>query len=618
MLKKIASKLILAVGATSVVIIGVYSYFNIVSQSKVLLSEVERHAIQQSETVKNSTRYGMLLNQRENIHEIINTVGAQPSIRDVRILNKDGEIIYSSNKDDIGKMVDKNAESCYVCHAEDKPIQRLSTEDRTRIFRTDNDSSRVLGVINPIYTEKSCWNAECHAHSKDQTVLGVLDVTMSLADVDEQIRNSEFKVAAFAIVAIIAVSVIIGVFVKRWVDTPVNELTKATKQVAEGNLNYSIENISRDEFGGLQKSFNIMIKKLGEARIQLFQSDKMASLGRLAAGVAHEINNPLTGILTYSSFLLKRNEHDRELYDDLGVIVREAKRSREIVKSLLNFARQSIPRKEAADINQVIRQALKVVENQLIIHNVEVIQNLDETVPRVVIDTNQMQQVFINLFVNAADSMESKEGKITITSTIISLSPFGTAQIKNATCPRNHSLIDPEYKIGGLPSIKLKAKMDGHEGLIHIDPIYGKNRNQYDIETFKNASVEIYCPECNISLLNEENKCPVCASPVYSLIIPRQGTLEKCTKFGCHWQKWDAMDQGGEKQYLEITVSDTGCGIKEEDQTRIFEPFFSTKGQSGTGLGLAVIWGIIDNHEGTITVESHIAQGSTFIIRLPV
>jgi two-component system NtrC family sensor kinase len=429
MLKKLAYKLILAVGVTSVVIIGVYSYFNIVSQSKVLLSEVERHAIQQSETVKNSTRYGMLLNQRDNIHEIINTVGAQPSIRDVRILNKDGEIIYSSNKDDIGKMVDKNAESCYVCHAEDKPIQRLSSEDRTRIFRTDNDSSRVLGVINPIYTEQSCWNADCHAHSKEQTVLGVLDVTMSLAEVDEQIRNSEIKVVAFAIVAIIAVSVIIGVFVKKWVDTPVNELTKATKQVAEGNLNYSIENISRDELGELQKSFNVMIKKLAEARIQLFQSDKMASLGRLAAGVAHEINNPLTGILTYSSFLLKRNEHDRELHDDLGVIVREAKRSREIVKSLLNFARQSIPRKEAADINQVIRQALKVVENQLIIHKIDVIQNLDENIPRVVIDTNQMQQVFINLFVNAADSMESKEGKITITSTSISLSPFGTAQI---------------------------------------------------------------------------------------------------------------------------------------------------------------------------------------------
>jgi len=617
MLKKIGYKLIIAVGLTAVVIIGVYSYINIVSQSEVLLAEVERHAIQQSETVKNSTRYGMLLNQRDHIHEIINTVGAQPSIRDVRILNKDGEIIYSSEPEDIGKMVDKNAESCYVCHAEDKPIQRLSTEDRTRIFRIDEDSSRVLGVINPIYTESSCWNAACHAHSREQTVLGVLDVTMSLTEVDEQIRSSEVKMVAFAIVAIIAVSLIIGVFVRKWVDTPVNELVKATKQVAGGNLKYSIENISRDELGELERSFNIMIKKLAEARIQLFQSDKMASLGRLAAGVAHEINNPLTGILTYSSFLLKRNEHNPQLHDDLSVIVREAKRSREIVKSLLDFARQSIPRKEAADINVVIRQALKVVENQLSINKIEVVQNLDETMPRVVMDSNQMQQVFINLLVNAADAMGPDGGTITIRTVSIQLSPFGIAQIKSATCPKNHSLIDNEFKIGGLSSIKLKVKLVGDEGIIHIDPIYGKHDNHCNISVPHNTITPLFCPDCDISLVDENKKCPVCTSPVYSIVVPRQGILEGCTKSGCYWQKWDAADLGGERPYVEIYVSDTGCGIREEDLARIFEPFFTTKGQSGTGLGLAVIWGIIDNHEGTITVDSSVGEGSTFRIRLP-
>ena len=618
MLRKIGYKLIFAVGLTAMVIIGVYSYINIVSQGEVMLAEVERHAIQQSETVKNSTRYGMLLNQRDHIHEIINTVGAQPSIRDVRVLNKEGVIIYSSEIEDIGKMVDKNAESCYVCHAEDKPIQRLSTEDRTRIFRTDQDSSRVLGVINPIYTEPSCWNAACHAHSREQTVLGVLDVTMSLAEVDEQIRNSEFKVVTFAIVAIIAVSLIIGIFVKRWVDVPVSELVKATKQVAEGNLNYAIEHISKDELGELEKSFNIMIKKLAEARIQLFQSDKMASLGRLAAGVAHEINNPLTGILTYSSFLHKRNEHNAQLRDDLSVIVREAKRSREIVKSLLDFARQSIPRKEAADINTVIRQALKVVENQLAINKITVLQKLDTTLPRVVIDANQMQQVFINLLVNAADATGSEGGTITLNSATINLSPVGITQIKNATCPKNHKLIDNDFKIGGFPSVKLVAESNGSKGLIHIDPIYGKHRHQYGISTSRTKPFELYCTECHVSLVDESKKCPDCGSPVYSLIIPRQGTLEGCTKYGCNWQKWDMVDLGGEKQYIEINISDTGCGISEKDLPRIFEPFYSTKGQKGTGLGLAVIWGIIDNHEGTITVESKVGMGSNFKIRLPV
>ncbi|MCK5032655.1 MAG: two-component sensor histidine kinase, partial [Calditrichia bacterium] len=185
-LKKIALKLILAVGITTISIISVYSYFNIVSQSDALLAEVERHAIQQSETIKSSTRYGMLLNLRDHIHENINTIGLQSCIKGVRIFNKVGEIIYSSNTNDIGTFVDKKAESCYACHVADQPLERLTTKERTRIFRLSEDSSRVLGVINPIYSEQSCWDADCHAHSKDQKVLGVLDITICLVDVDKQ------------------------------------------------------------------------------------------------------------------------------------------------------------------------------------------------------------------------------------------------------------------------------------------------------------------------------------------------------------------------------------------------------------------------------------------------
>ena len=100
--------------------------------------------------------------------------------------------------------------------------------------------------------------------------------------------------------------------------------------------------------------------------------------------------------------------------------------------------------------------------------------------------------------------------------------------------------------------------------------------------------------------------------------VPQQGYFEGCINKTCDWQKWDAVDLGGQKDYIEVRISDTGCGISKEDLIRIFEPFYSTKGQKGTGLGLAVIWGIIDNHNGTITVESEINQGTTFIIRLPL
>lgn len=618
MRNKIGHKLIFAVGITVIVLISIYAYFNIVSQREVLLAEVERHAIQQSEMVKNSTRYDMLLNRRDHVHRIINTIGSQSSIIGVRILNKEGKIIYSSNVENIGKMVDKSAESCYACHAKDKPLQKLPKENRTRIFRTHPDSSRILGVINPIYTEKSCWNSECHAHSKEQTVLGVLDVTIRLKELDAQIRSSGDKVASLAFATMIAISLIIGVFVKKLITKPVTELVKATKQVAGGNLNYTIEITSQDEIGELEKSFNIMTKKLTEARMQVFQSDKMASLGRLAAGVAHEINNPLTGVLTYSSFLLKRTKEKDQIYEDLKVIVQEAKRSREIVKSLLDFARQSIPRKEPADINDVIKRSLKVVENQLSLNKIKVIENLDKSLPELIVDANQMQQVFINLLVNASDAIGSGGGTITIVSSITSLSPYGNTQIKEATCPNNHNLMESNFKIGNLPSIKLKVKINENEGLLHLDPIYGMNRSNYTIPFSPNDPVELYCPECNISLVNEDTKCPDCNSSVYSIDIPGQGKLQGCTKPGCHWQQWKKLDRSEENQFAEIKISDTGSGIEEEHLTNIFEPFYSTKGQVGTGLGLAVTWGIIDNHRGTITVQSEAGEGSRFIIRLPV
>ncbi len=618
MFKKIGFKLIIAVGITAIITIGIFSYFNISAHSSSLLAEVERSANQLSETIKSSTRYDMLLNQRDRIHKIINTIGGQPGIRDVRVLNKVGEIIYSSHPKDIGKMVNKKEESCYACHAAGKPLERLPIKDRTRIFRPANDSSRVMGIISPIYNEKSCWSADCHAHSSSQSVLGVLDITISLSEVDKQIRKSELEIVIFAISAILALSFIIGFFVKRWVDKPVKELLNATNQVGTGNLNYTIKDRRDDELGMLARSFNNMTKKLSEARLQLFQSDKMASLGRLAAGVAHEINNPLTGVLTYSSFLLKRTQDNAELQEDLKVIVRETKRSREIVKSLLDFARQSVPKKNAANINEIIEHSVTVVENQLTLNRAKLVKHFDHNLPSITIDANQMQQVFINLIVNALDALNKEGGIVTVTTSKLRLSPYGITHIKKAFCPKRHDLIDNEVKIDSMPSIKLKIKNGEKEGFVNLDPVYGKDHHIYGIVPDLKKDIYVGCPQCNVSLIEPNNKCPKCGSPIFSFEVPGQGFFEGCISKTCNWQKWDAVDSGGLKDYIEIKISDNGCGISKDDLPKIFEPFFTTKGQKGTGLGLAVIWGIIDNHNGTIAVESELNNGTTFTIHLPL
>lgn len=618
MFNKIGFRLIFVVAFTSLVIIGVFAYFNVKSQSSNLISEVERHANQLGETVVSSVRFDMMLNQRDRIQQIINSIGTQPQIRDVRIINKIGEIIYSSDSTNINKMVDKRAESCYACHAEDQPLEQISITERTRIFRVHPDSNRVIGIITPIYNEKSCWQADCHAHPKDQKVLGVLDVSISLADVDSAILSSEWKIVGFAVIAILSVGLLIAIFIRRWVSRPVNDLLNGTLQVSQGNLSYTIKEMGDDEIGKLGTSFNNMTKKLSEARMQLFQSDKMASLGRLAAGVAHEINNPLTGVLTYSSFLLKRTKDNPEFQEDLKVIVRETIRSREIVKSLLDFSRQSIPKKSLADISEIIDKSVGVIDNQLSLKKIKIEKQIEKNLPNLTVDANQIQQVIINLLVNASDAMEKDGGVIKILAKQIALAPVGIAQIKNAACPKRHSLMDNDFKIDGLPSLKVKVISGDKEGLVHLDPVYGKHRNNFNVGFKIEKDAKFVCPECNISIVESDKLCPICGAPVLSFEITGQGIYEVCSSEKSNWERWEAVDSVGSREYIEIKVSDTGSGIRKEDLPKIFDPFFSTKGQKGNGLGLAVIWGIIDNHNGTINVESELGKGTTFIIRLPL
>jgi two-component system NtrC family sensor kinase len=451
--KKIGIKLVIVVGITAISIISIFAYINIRSQSEVLLREVERHGIQLSETVKNSTRLEMLEYNRDHLQETISHISKDPCLQEINILNKDGQIVYSTMKDKIGTVLDLNSGYCIVCHAQEKPLTELNNAEKTIIYKIHEDSARVLGINNPIYNERSCWEADCHVHHRDKNLLGILQLTLCLHEVDDQIANSKIQAGVFAIIAILAISIIIGIFVQRWVDKPVNSLLEATKQLASGNLNYMIDNLSDDELGLLAKSFNNMTRKLAEARQQLFHSDKMASLGKLAAGVAHEINNPLTGVLTYSSFLQKRTKDYPEIAEDLNVIVRETLRSREIVKGLLDFARQSIPKKKKANLNEIIQKAISVVENQLNLKHIEVITEFKDSIPDVTVDENQIQQVYINLLVNSGDAIDERGGKISIKTDVISLELKGTYQIRQATCSKNHTLIDNDTKISGMPSI---------------------------------------------------------------------------------------------------------------------------------------------------------------------
>ena len=409
MRSRISYQLILAVALTAAVIFGLLSNLLISSHQRSLVTMMESYADESAETIQRSTRFAMLQNQPDEVRQIIDAIGRQENILGIRVLNKDGRVIYSPDEDAIGTMVDKQAEACYVCHTTDAPLERPDRPSRTRFFNDAEDQAR-LGIIKPIYNEPSCSAADCHAHPPDMAVLGVLDIILDLTATERHMAKERAKALLTLGLAILSISTLIWLIVHQLVGKPVGELMQATDAVAARNLDHRIEVKRNDELGQLQRSFNAMTRRITETQIQLYQSNKMASVGQLAAGIAHEINNPLTSVLTFSSLLLSQPDQDPAVREDLETIVRETKRCRDIVRELLDFSRQVPARKTASDFNSIVNRALAIVDHELEVANIQVTLGLLGDLPTVWVDANQMIQVLVNLLVNAAHAIGSKKG----------------------------------------------------------------------------------------------------------------------------------------------------------------------------------------------------------------
>jgi two-component system NtrC family sensor kinase len=477
-----------------------------------------------SETIRRSTRYGMLNNHSEQVRETIKAIATQPGINRIRIFNEIGEVRLSSDEHDSVTRMDKRGEACLACHSAAQPLAKVNRADRMRIFTTSG-GERVLGLINPIENEPSCYNASCHAHPPDKKILGVVDVTLSLAGVDESIAEGGRQLIGTFVIAIVIISLMVGALVWVMVHKPVKQLIFGTKRVAAGDLDYKLDVSSRDEVGELATSFNRMTEELkradsevkywaktlesrveektaelNQAHSHILRVEKLASVGKLAAIVAHEINNPLAGILVYSKLLLKKlgknggpPESGNEQAEYLSMIASESARCGDIVKSLLQFSKQAPVNLASTDLNEVIRQSVRLVQHKIDLMGIRTELTLDEALPAIVCDAQHIKQALVALFINACEAMKPEEGVLRIESR--------------------------------------------------------------RIETVR---------------------------------------------------------------MVEIVVGDNGIGMDDETRKRIFEPFFTTKEQGrGVGLGLAVVYGIVNSHSGEIDVESCPERGTVFRLRLP-
>jgi two-component system NtrC family sensor kinase len=244
----------------------------------------------------------------------------------------------------------------------------------------------------------------------------------------------------FLLVAGIGVLVVLGItyFITRSIFLPLEEIARASDRIAAGDLDQPVRVSSGDEIGILANSFNKMqagikamkleleewgrtleekVKKRTEELVavqnQMAQSEKLASLGRMAAGIAHEINNPLAGILTFSMLALEDCDDDHPMKHNLEVIVKQTLRCRDTVKGLLDFARQSTSAPSLTDVNTVVDSTLQLLEKQTIFQNIRTVRRFDPALPRILIDPGQLQQVIMNIVLNAVDAME-ENGVLTI------------------------------------------------------------------------------------------------------------------------------------------------------------------------------------------------------------
>jgi len=524
LLDSLGIRLLLALSITVAAVLAVHAIISFRFAQNQLTEVVSGNARRNSDLIRRATHDGMLLNQLDEVQALLERMAEGPEVYAIRVYDKRGTIVLSAHPDEIGSHATLEETPCLGCHGSGD-VTGAAVENSSLLHRTNGE--RALRHLLVLPNERTCSTAACHAHPPERTVLGVLDVEMSLTPVDQALAGDRLRLAATTILLILVTGGISWGFVKRLVLTPASRLYEGTQRVAAGDLDARIEVPGRHELARLAAAFNRMIGDLAAARQeneewskrleekviektselqraqrQVLHVEKMASLGKLAATVAHELNNPLSGILTYAR-LVKRSLGDTPLSPDeleqvrhhLTVVERECSRCGDVVRNLLQFARRDAGEMQEVSLDDVLDRSLLLMRHHLEMHGVRLQADVELRDTRFLCDPGQIQQALVALFVNAVEAM---------------------------------------------------AETGDGEGELRVRLVDGPNDT------------------------------------------------------------------------IVIEVSDTGPGIPPELRTSIFEPFFSTKdAQSGVGLGLAVVYGIVQRHGGEIEVDSAPGRGATFRLRLP-
>lgn len=524
LVESVGFRLLLPLCVAVALVLTVHAFISYRSTEQHFLRFVSGDARRCSDLIDRATHDGMLLNRLDEVQTTYERLATGSDIAAVRCYDKEGVIVLSANRQEIGRRIELESDTCTSCHGR-KVLRGSAVLERSNLARVE-EGPTVIRHLSAIQNESSCSTAACHAHPADRKVLGVLEVEMSMAPLAAAINTAQGQLVRTTVALLAVIGVVAALFVQRVVRRPVRKLREGTERIARGDLATRIDVPGQTELAQLARAFNTMVDELSVARSsltewsqkleekvaakteelrraqsQVLQMEKMASLGKLAASVAHELNNPMAGMLTYARLI--RRELDQQplespVREELGryleVVERECRRCGEIVKNLLTFARSGGMKMARVDVNDVVNRSLMLVRHHLQMRGIQLQSEPLADRAEIFADADRIEQALLALLVNAVEAMNQL--------------PQGEGRL----------------------SVKLLATDDE----------------------------------------------------------------------------------------VRIDVSDNGQGIPPEVLPHIFEPFFSTKQkESGVGLGLAVVYGIIQQHGGSIEAESQPGRGTTFHVRVP-
>jgi two-component system, NtrC family, sensor kinase len=460
--RSLSVKLMAVLALVVVAAFATVGYLTLLAHSQQSIALVGRNLDTLVDTVRASTRYHMLRAAHQDAAEIVRTIGRQREVERIRVIAKDGRVWMSGRPGELGVVLSVRDPACAGCHRSGTPKPSLELKDRMNTYERDGRS--YMTVIRPIYNEPECSSAGCHVHPAGQRVLGIIDMGVRLDPLRDALRQSRVSFIAISTPFVVVIPLLVGVYLWMNVHRPVHRILAGIDHVAhrEPAQPIALSVTQRDELGLLALAFDQMVcalevaegelKSWGhtleqrvdqktaelrtaeqelkrwthtlEARVaektrelrlvetHIARADRLASLGKLAADVAHELNNPISGVLTYVQLIRRRiaggkiAPADVEQYQKhMAVVETELRRCGEIVKDLLIFAKDSSAAFAPAALREVIESALAVIRPKLDASPVMLSVQIASDVPTVCCEKNQIQQVLMILLINAIEAM---------------------------------------------------------------------------------------------------------------------------------------------------------------------------------------------------------------------